>query len=323
MGDNVAELDQMFVRPQTDGLAIGITGNLPTDGTALALFIDSVPGGQDSLATSSFPTPPSGPPALTGLGMDTGFTPDRLLWVNLFNNTMYADLFTLATGGGGTHRYLGSTPVGSGSPTLSGGTNTYGTLAAWNDSNTAGVTAMSAAGAASATCGFEALIAWGDLGLTGPGSDVKLMAAIVRASGSMGNQFLPSLGPGAAEPGLAPFSLKTVPGNQYFTQPTALSVPPQVLRAHVPPRAAPNPSRAGTTLHFSLARAERVAVDVLDVSGRKVRVLGPRAFDAGAHTIGWDGRDDAGRDAGPGLFFMRIAGAGWQDTARVVRLGGR
>ncbi len=323
MGDNVAELDQMFVRPQTDGLAIGITGNLPTDGTALALFIDSVPGGQDSLATSAFPTPPSGPPALTGLGMDTGFTPDRLLWANLYNGTMYADLFTLATGGGGTHRYLGSTVAGSGSPTLSGGTNTYGTIAAWNDSNTAGVTATSAAGAASATQGFEALIAWGDLGLTGPGSDVKLMAAIVRASGSLGNQFLPPLGPGAAEPGLAPFSLKTVAGNQYFAQPTTLAVPPASMRVHVAPRAAPNPSRAATTLHFALARAERVAVDVLDVSGRKVRALGPRTLDAGAHTLAWDGRDEAGRDAGAGLFFVRFAGAGWQDTARVVRLGGR
>ena len=323
MGDNVAELDQMFVRPQVDGLAIGITGNLPTDGTALALFFDSVSGGQDSLATSAFPVPPNGPPALTGLGMDTGFTPDRLLWVNLYGGTMYADLFTLTTGGGGTHRYLGSTPAGSGLPTLSGGSNTYGTQAAWNDSNTAGVTAASAAGAATATYGFEALIAWGDLGLTGPGTDVKIMAAIAGTDGSLGNQFLPPLGPGAAAPGLPPFSLKTVAGSQYFTQATVLAVPAPVARVHVAPRAAPNPARTGTTLHFSLSRAERIALDVLDVSGRRVRTLGPRTLDAGAHTVAWDGRDDGGRDAGPGLFFMRLAGAGWQDTARVVRLGAR
>ena len=320
MGDNVAELDQMFVRPQIDGLAIAITGNVPTDGTGLALFFDTVAGGQDSLATSSFATPPSGPPQLTGLGMDSGFAPDRLLWVNLFGGTVYANLYTLATGGGGTDRYLGSTPLGSLAPALSGGTNTYGTQIGWDNSNTAGVTAASASGAATATNGFEALLPWGDLGLGGPGTDVKLMAAIVRASGSMGNQFLPSLGPGAAEPGFAPFSLKTLPGLQYVTQPTTLGVSAPGVRTHVAPRAAPNPSRSGTTLRFSLAHAERVAVDVLDVSGRRVRALGPRTLDAGAHSIAWDGRDDAGRDAGPGLFFVRVAGALWQDTARVVRL---
>jgi hypothetical protein len=236
---------------------------------------------------------------------------------------MYADLFTLTTGGGGSHRYLGSTPVGSGLPTLSGGSNTYGTQAAWNDSNTAGVTTLDASGAATATYGFEALVPWGDLGLAGPGTDVKIMAAIVNPAGAMSNQFLPSLGASAAAPGLAPFSLKTVPGNQYFTQGTVLAVTPPVVRAHVAPRAAPNPSRAGTTLHFSLARAERVGVDVLDVSGRRVRGLGPRMLDAGLHTIAWDGRDDSGRDAGPGLFFFRLTGSGWQDTARVVRLGAK
>jgi hypothetical protein len=323
MGDNLAELDQMFVRPQTDGLAIAITGNLPTDGTGLALFFDTVPGGQDPLATASFPGPPSGIAEMNGLGMDTGFTPDRLLWVNLYGGTVYANLYTLATGGGGTDRYLGSTPVGSASPILSGGANTYGAQVAWDNGNLGGVTAASAADAASATNGFEALLPWADLGLGGSGSDVKIMAAIVRASGWLGNQFLPSLGAGAAEIGLAPFSLKTVPGDQFYTQPTTLAVPPAQTWAHVAPRAAPNPSRAGTTLHFTLARAERVAVDVLDVSGRRVRALGPRAMDAGAHTLAWDGRDDGGRDAGPGLFFIRLAGEGWQDTARVVRLGAR
>ena len=321
MGDNFAELDQMFVRPQTDGLAVGITGNLPTDGTAMALFLDTMPGGRDSLETSAFPQPPSGVPQITGLGMDTGFAPDRLLWVNLYGGTTYVDLYTLATGGGGTHTYLGSTPVNSGNPLLSGGFNTFGTLAAWTDTNTAGVTAASAAGAATATSGFETLISWADLGLAGPGTDVRLMAAIVRADGSFGNQFLPSLGAGAGDLGFTPVSLKNVAGLQYYTQPTTLAVPPPSKLAHVAPRAAPSPFRGSTTLRFSLARAERVRVDVLDVTGRRVRALGPRLLDAGAHTILWDGRNDAGADVVPGLYFVRFAGESWQDTARVAKLG--
>jgi glycosidase len=318
MGDNVAELDQMFLRPQTDGLAIGITGNLPTDGTALALFFDSVAGGQDSLAIAAFSEPPNGVPELTGLGFDTGFTPDRLLWVNLYSGTMYADLYTLATGGGGSHRYLGSAPVGSASPALSGGSNTYGTQAAFNDSNTAGVTATLASGAPSASYGFEALIPWGDLGLAGAGTDVKVMAAIVRTSGAMGNQFLPSLAPGSGDLGLAPVSLKTVPGTQYVTQPTTLAVrpsaPPRSLRMVV----APNPLRDSTTLRFGLPHAARVQVDVLDVSGRRVRSLGVRLLDAGEQSVRWDGRDDDGRAVGAGLYFARVRAEGVQATARII-----
>jgi hypothetical protein len=318
MGDNVAELNQMFLRPQTDGLALGITGNLPTTGTALALFFDTVAGGQDSLSIASFPQPPSGVPMLTGLGFDAGFTPDRMMWVNLYNGTMYMDHYTLDTGGGGTHRYLGSTLVNSGSPVLSGGTNTYGLEAAWSDSNTAGVTAASAAAAASATFGFEALIPWADLGLGGYGADVKVMATIVGTDGSMGNQFLPSLAPGTPAMGLPPLSLKTVAGLQYATQLTTLAVPPVVSQALGGMRVAPNPFRDATALHFSLVRGSRVHIDVLDVSGRRVRTLGPRLLDAGAQVIAWDGRDDAGRRAVPGLYFVRLRGEGFSDSARIV-----
>jgi glycosidase len=318
MGDNVAELDQMFLRPQSDGLAVGITGNLPTDGTALALFFDSVSGGQDSLATSTFGEPPNGVPELTGLGFDTGFTPDRLLWVNLYSGTMYLDEFTLASDGGGTHRYLGSSPVGSGNPILSGGTNTYGLQAAFNDSNTAGVTASSASNPGSASYGFEAVVPWSDLGLSGSGTPVKVMATIVHTNGAMGNQFLPPLAPGTPDVGVPPYSLKTVAGQQYVTQSTALAVPPASPARRMPLLAAPNPLRDTTTLRFGLARAARVQLDVLDVSGRRVRSLGARLLDAGVNAVRWDGRDDSGRTVGAGLYFARVLADGVSSTTRLV-----
>lgn len=318
MGDNLAELDQMFLRPQTDGLAVGITGNLPTDGTALALFFDTVAGGQDSLAIAAFAEPPSGVPELTGLGFDAGFTPDRLLWANGYGGTLYADLFTLATGGGGTHRYLGSTAIGSANPSLSGGTNTYGMKVALNDSNTAGVTAASASGAPSATYGFEALISWSDLGLAGPGSPVKVMATIVRPTGALGNQFLPPLSAAAPDVGFTPVSLKAFAGTQYVTQATTLAVRPSGTVRPLRMVVAPNPLRDSTTLRFGLPRASRVQLDVLDVSGRRVRSLGARLLDAGEQSVRWDGRDDAGRAVGAGLYFARVRGEGVEAITKVV-----
>ena len=319
-GDNQNELNQLFLRATPDGLAVGITGNVDRTGRGLALLFDAIAGGQDSLETSDFPQPPYGPSDLTGLGLDAGFAPDVLLWFNYYGGTHYADLYTLATGGGGTHRYLGSNLVNGGIPVLSGGSDTNGMLAAFCDSNTAGVTAASAAGAATATFGFEALVPWADLGLGGPGADVRVMAAIVGGDGFVTNQVLPSLGAGASSPGVPPLSLKEVPGAQYATVPTTVSVPVGRPGARVGVSAAPNPSRDATTLRFELARAARVRIDVLDVSGRRVRALGPRLLDAGPHAIRWDGRDDAGHDAGAGLFFARVEGADGSGVARFARV---
>lgn len=319
LGDNVNELDQMFLGVRPGGLAVGVTGNVEQDGTGLALLLDTVAGGQATLATSAFPQPPYGPRGLTGLSFDAGFAPDRLLWVNFYAGTQYVDLYTLDTGGGGTHRYLGSSAVNGGGVPLSGGSNTNGLAAAYCDSNTAGVTAASAAAAATATSGWEALVPWADLGLAGPGADLRVLAIIVGGDGYLGNQFLPPLGPGAPDPGLPPFSLAGVPGTQYATVATALSVPAEGPRTPASVRAAPNPFRDSTSLRFTLARASRVRVDVHDVGGRLVRALGPRLLDAGPHAIAWDGRDDAGREAGAGLYFVRVEGGGVTGLVRVVR----
>lgn len=319
-GDNLNELDRMFLRPESGGLAIGITGNVEKNGNGLALFFDVASGGQDPLSTSSFPVPPYGPSSLTGLGMDAGFAPDVLLWVNFYGGTQYVDLYTLATGGGGTHRYLGASPVNGGGLALSGGGNANGLLAAYCDSNTAGVTSSSAAGAASATFGFEAFVPWEDLGLGGPGADLRVMAAIVRGDGYFGNQVLPPAGTGTANLGVPPFSFAAVPGPQFATVSTALSVPADRPLARAGAIAAPNPFRGGTTLRFTLASAARVRIDVLDVGGRRVRALGARLLDAGPQSVAWDGRDDAGREAGPGLYFVRVERPGGATVTRIARL---
>src|SRR5439155_22682490 len=132
----------------------------------------------------------------------------------------------------------------------------------------------SASNPGSASYRLEALLAWNDLGLSGSGNPVKVMAVIVHTNGAMGNQFLPPLAPGTPDVGVPPYSLKTVAGQQYVTEPTALAVPPAAPARRLPLVAAPNPFRDSTTLRFGLAHAARAQIDVLDVSGRRVRALG-------------------------------------------------
>jgi hypothetical protein len=85
-------------------------------------------------------------------------------------------------------------------------------------------------------------------------------------------------------------------------------------------RASPVPSRAATSLAFSLARSSKVRVEVLDLSGRRVRRLLEGTFAPGPHSIEWDGHDDGGRPLPPGVYLARAEGAGVSSTARVVRI---
>lgn len=318
--DNLMELDQMFARQESDALALGITGNLPNDGTAIALFFDTKAGGQDSLSTATLPQPPSGLPQASGLGFDAGFAPDWCLWVNGFGGNLYLDLYTLATGGGGSKRYLGSGLTGNGQPYLSGGDNPNGLLAAFDNANTQGITLSSAASASTATRGLELRIPWADLGLTGPTPGVKLFAAIIRPDGTLWNQFLPGIGDPQAPLGATPRTFKTIAGTQYVTLPAVTGVEPRGDMPSLMLASAPNPFRDRTRIACTLPVAGALQVEVLDVSGRRIRTLASGPHAAGTHTLQWDGRDLAGAPVRAGLYLVRATSTGSTRSLRVVRV---
>jgi flagellar hook assembly protein FlgD len=49
-----------------------------------------------------------------------------------------------------------------------------------------------------------------------------------------------------------------------------------------------------------------VRLDVLDVRGRLARRLLDTRTGAGPHRLSWDGRDESGREAGAGVYFVRL-----------------
>ncbi len=88
----------------------------------------------------------------------------------------------------------------------------------------------------------------------------------------------------------------------------------------------PNPFRggagatAGARIAFDLPRAARVSLDVYDVRGARVRSLLADQVAAGPGAVAWDGRDDQGRMARAGLYFVAFAADGRTDRARLVLL---
>ncbi len=231
-GENVNELNQLYVLAQSDGLRIGITGNLATDGTALALLIDTNPAaGQNVLNTASLLPPPGGLAELTGLRLDTaggGFAPDQLFFANCSGGAIYVDQIVLPTSGGASKVYRGQGRQNDGDGTLTGGSNPNNLFVAMDNRNTAGVTATSAAGAATATTGFELLVPYADIGLGATRllrscAPVRIGAFVVGTDGTVSNQWLPGLGASqTGNLGLAP-DLTLIAGNQFasITLPSA------------------------------------------------------------------------------------------------------
>jgi len=112
------------------------------------------------------------------------------------------------------------------------------------------------------------------------------------------------------------------PGSPLST-PENVGVGPGTQREEFALRAIkPNPFRSDVDVTFTLGRAGPVDLAIYDVLGREVRAVarGLR-MEAGAQSLRWDGRDSGGREAGAGLYFVRLKTerATWTRTVARVR----
>lgn len=80
----------------------------------------------------------------------------------------------------------------------------------------------------------------------------------------------------------------------------------------------PNPARGRASVAFRLAEGTSVDAAVYDASGRRVRTLARATFDAGAHTLTWDGRDASNLAASPGLYWVRVVTPGGSASTKVA-----
>ena len=84
------------------------------------------------------------------------------------------------------------------------------------------------------------------------------------------------------------------------------STPVGPIPASLELRNFPNPFNPATTIEYALPAAGRVHVRVYTASGALVRSLVDAAETAGAHRVGWDGRDDTGASAASGVYLLRV-----------------
>ncbi|HEY6571877.1 MAG TPA: FlgD immunoglobulin-like domain containing protein, partial [Candidatus Eisenbacteria bacterium] len=109
----------------------------------------------------------------------------------------------------------------------------------------------------------------------------------------------------------------------YCSIPTAVLPTPEAAAPAALARllgAAPNPFNPHTKIRFELARGARVRLSIFDVTGARVRVLLDAPRPAGHHEIGWDGRDDRGREVVTGMYFCRLEAEGASQTRKLTLL---
>lgn len=80
----------------------------------------------------------------------------------------------------------------------------------------------------------------------------------------------------------------------------------------------PNPVLRRARFAFEMHRAGRVALDVYDVTGRRVVRLLDAEYGPGLHGTSWDGRDSRGVRLGPGLYIYQLSMGGQRLARRLI-----
>lgn len=68
----------------------------------------------------------------------------------------------------------------------------------------------------------------------------------------------------------------------------------------------PNPFNPQTTIQFSLNHRTHAQIQIFDVLGRKVRILGDEYYNPGNYSIVWDGRDRQDNIVASGVYYYRL-----------------
>ncbi len=82
----------------------------------------------------------------------------------------------------------------------------------------------------------------------------------------------------------------------------------------------PNPFREQTSIQYTLPQSSHVQLVIYDALGRQVKTLVDASQDAGAHTLIWDGCDDAGKQLSSGIYFLKFEAGEFSHKARLVIL---
>jgi hypothetical protein len=82
----------------------------------------------------------------------------------------------------------------------------------------------------------------------------------------------------------------------------------------------PNPFNPATVIEYALPKSSDVKIKIYNILGQEVRNLVNERQEAGYKIIGWDGKDDQGREISSGIYFYRIVAGNFVKAKKMVLL---
>jgi len=82
--------------------------------------------------------------------------------------------------------------------------------------------------------------------------------------------------------------------------------------------AVPTPSNSRVLVSFEMPATGRVSMKIYDVRGREVASVFDKKMEAGAHEVGWNGRNNAGDLVAPGVYMCRVATENQHDVKKMI-----
>jgi hypothetical protein len=82
----------------------------------------------------------------------------------------------------------------------------------------------------------------------------------------------------------------------------------------------PNPFNPETTVRYTLPARTHVRIDIFDLRGERVATILDRDQEAGAFSVPWRGRNDAGASVGSGVYFAKLSTAAGDRTYKLTLL---
>jgi flagellar hook assembly protein FlgD len=79
-----------------------------------------------------------------------------------------------------------------------------------------------------------------------------------------------------------------------------------------------NPFNSSTAISFELPVSSFIKLSIYNVLGQNVNVLEDGYFEAGNHTVVWDGLDSEGNPMSSGVYFYRLQAKDFNDTKKML-----
>ena len=105
-----------------------------------------------------------------------------------------------------------------------------------------------------------------------------------------------------------------------FPLPVSNDDPVQIASPDCIIRVYPNPFTESSTIALSLAKSERITVEVYNLRGQLVRKLFAGTVAKGNSTLHWDGRDETGLPVSSGVYFVRFTTPGMRESRKLVHV---